>query len=110
MAVEIEALREHHLEDVTREDVHARDVDRGVVRTVRHCRRERRKLDELTSRRRRRDVRQRTRQLGDTCLEAVGSAVVRVGRARVAAVGIEEDVLDEVEPLAEMIEGSYVTG
>ena len=29
--VEVEALREHHLEDVAGEDVLARDFDRGVV-------------------------------------------------------------------------------
>ena len=71
---------------------------------------ERRQLRELVLGRWRRDVRQRARQLVDQLVEpAHARGVRRVHRVR-TGLGLEEDVLDQVEPLAVVIERGDVTG
>ncbi len=107
---EIEALREHHLEDVAGEDVLARHLDGPLVARGSERGRERWQLGELVVRRRRRHVRQRSGELVHQVVEPPHrSGVRRVDRVR-AGIGREEDVLDEVETLAVVVERGDVPG
>ena len=105
--VQVEALREHDLEDVAREDVLAGGLDGRLVETTGHRGAERRQLGELVGRGWRRRVRQRAGQLVDATVEAVDGALIGVGGVDGL---VQEDVLDEIEALAEVVERGHVTG
>src|SRR5207253_11326586 len=102
VAVEIEALRKDDLEDVAREDVLARRFDRGLEQTARHGRRERRQLVHLLRWRRRRQIRERPRELIDARVESGLRKVVRHAGVVRARARYDEHVLDEEEALPEV--------
>ena len=109
VAIEVEALRQHDLEDVAGEDVLARHLDRGAVGGRRHRRAAVGQLRELARRWRGRRVRERPGELVDPRVEPGDGELVRVGRRGLLDPFGEDHVLDEVEALAEVVERGHVT-
>ena len=110
VALEVEPLREHDLEDVPGKDVLARRLDRALVLGRAQRRGERRQLRELLRRRRRRDVRKRTCELVHQLVEPAHGSGVRGVHRVVRRVRLEEDVLDQIEALPVVVERGDVTG
>ena len=105
---EIEALREHDLEDVTFEDVLLGRLDRGRPLRVVEIRTHGRQLGELVGGRERRDVRQGPTEIRDGLGEAFDGRVVIAVQGRV--VGAPQRLLPAVAVALMVMLGSKVVG
>ena len=111
-ALEVEALREHDLEDVAGEDVLARDLDRVAVEVAAHRRPHARAARTSSSAGGGDGTYGSGRASSSTSSSSRATARSYAASTwlGVGAVGDEEDVLDQVEPLAVVVERGDVAG